>query len=75
MIVSDDSLENGELLERIDYGKSVGGDLSKIGKWIEKRKTKKEKIQNNLSNKKPIQIELMDGVEQNKTPKFIPHPQ
>ena len=66
LIVSDDSLEKGELLERIDYGKSVGGDLSKIGKWIEKRKTKKEKIQNNLSNKKPIQIELMDGVEQNK---------
>ena len=66
LIVSDDSLENGELRERIDYGKSVGGDLSKIGKWIEKRKTKKEKIQNNLSNEKPIQIELMNGVEQNK---------
>lgn len=66
LIVSDDSLDNGELGKRIDYRDSVEGDLTKIGKWIEKRKTKNEKIQNNLSNGKPIQIELMNGVEQNK---------
>ena len=40
---------------------------------VDRKKKLKEKIQNNLSNI-PIQIELMDGVEQNKTPKFIPHP-
>lgn len=66
LIVSDDSLEKGELRRRIDYGNSVGGDLTKIGDWIEKRKSEEEKIYNNLKEGKPIQIDLLNGVEQNK---------
>jgi len=66
LIVSDDSLENGEVSKRMNYGNSVGGDLNKIGDWLGERNSKKEKIENNLKNGKPIQIDLLNGIEHNK---------
>lgn len=66
IIISDDLLEGDEIVNRLNYGNKVGGDLTKIGDWLYKRKTNITNQQTNIKKGKPIQIELMNGVEQNK---------
>ncbi|NVK76014.1 MAG: hypothetical protein HWE24_21265 [Oceanospirillaceae bacterium] len=66
IIISDDLLEGDEITKRLNYGYKVGGDLTKIGEWLDKRKSDNEEITKNLERGKPIQIELLNGVEQNK---------
>ena len=36
IIVSDDLLEGDEIVKRLNYGYKVGGDLTKIGEWLDK---------------------------------------
>lgn len=66
IIISDDLLEGDEIVTRLNKGNEVGGDLTKIGEWLDKRKSDNEEITKNIKKGKPIQIELMNGVEQNK---------
>jgi hypothetical protein len=66
IIISDDLLESGEVRKRLNYGNKVCGDLTKVGEWLDKRKSSKDRIENNLKNEKPIQIDLLNGVEYNK---------
>lgn len=66
IIISDDLLEGDEIVNRLNYGNKVGGDLTKIGDWLDKRKTELTNQQTNIKKGSPIQIELLNGVEQNK---------
>ena len=66
IIISDDLLEGDEIVNRLNYGNKVGGDLTKIGDWLDKRKTEITNQQINVKKGTPIQIELLNGVEQNK---------
>lgn len=38
IIISDDLLDGNEIVERLNYGHKVGGDLTKVGEWLDERK-------------------------------------
>jgi hypothetical protein len=66
IIVSDDLLEGDEIVKRLNYGNKVGGDLTKVGEWLDKRESQLSDVKKNLEKGTPIQIDLLNGVEMNK---------
>ena len=57
IIISDDVLGGGEIRERLNFGKGVDGDLTKIGNFVNDRKERMRKLisrrtLNNLRTKK-----------------------